>query len=322
MIFFEVPSRFKKSLEGVMEILLLDDKLEVYAQKCSTDGKKQRLPLSLDWKYEAYPIKVILYWVPGTDIHVPVYAYNYLSPAQRWGLVECYEYRIPCKAPDTYIVVRDNRFIIRMVKLSYGEESRLLSSRMALLVNEISSHRPEIFPYAPLPTANHPRGEAYSLRESTRQLIKTYFKPSAYEIGILITDPERGRAAFEEWKQRALNPAQPGDVFKDRIYLTGVSTRGEGGVSVIVYDHGAYHDGNPGLYKIEMTFRRKAFEHFGVSIEDFTTQENCMAPFKEDFFRRLGMLSSGPVTYDLAQEAPNLRPLASLVRSATEVKCA
>ena len=305
-----------------MDELLLDDKLDVYALKCSTDGRKQRLPLSPDWRYESYPYKVLSYWNRWMNSYISVDDYDKLRPEQRRFFTACYEYRVPGLPDNIHVILRDNRVIIRIVKLSYEDEFYLVRSRKGILVDVVSRLRPGIFPYNPQFNAAYPRGILHSLRESSRYFLKKHFKPLTYEIGILITDPDRGLAAYNEWKQRARNTSQPGSVFEKTVYLTGKTARKEGGETVTVYDHGALHNRTPGLYKIEVIYRRKAFKKLSLSINDFDSQEDCMAPFKEDFVQRLMKLSSGPVTHEIALAARDLVPLASLVRSAREVKCA
>ncbi len=299
-----------------MNTLLLDDRLEVRADKTFTDGSGRKLNLTKDWKDKTTfarsdngEVNIYSYWNKSGKA-----AAKYISPEKFMELPEedrhlyipCFEREVKTNIPNTFIRARDNSFFIRVCGLSTSDEGRLLSSRYRTVLDVLHSIRPEIIDY------QNRGGSEKAFLESSRNIIKRNFSLYEYEYNILILNKELGKKVFEELQGACQNR------FLNTLYIKGYNAKGkkQGGTSVKIYDHGLKHTGEKGLYKLEITFRAAVFRKLGLNIADMTLQEVCINRLKKAAMTEILKLKGGEAVEmlqrDLFREEENI--LARFIR--------
>jgi len=280
-----------------VKTLLLDDRIEVVAQKTATDGTGKKLPLTEDWKaYSRYArddrgdVKIYLFWNgrrPPNARYLTPEDYQAMTEAERAGWIPCFEREIPTEIPQTYVRSRANQLFVRICGLS--ERGRLWASRYRGVVEVIHSLRPFVLKY------RNRGGDDRAFFESSRNLIKRNFAPYEYEYDILIMDKDLGRRVYAELAETCERR------IGDTLYLKGFGAKQKrhGGATVKIYDQGAVHGGEHGFYKLEITLRRQTFGSLGLKIEDLTFQEDCITKLKGEVMREVMTLKGGAAVQEM-----------------------
>jgi hypothetical protein len=276
-----------------MNTLLLDDRLEVRADKTFTDGSGRKLNLSEDWKDKTIysrndtgQVNIYSYWNKSGAAAVQYISpekYIELPEADRALYIPCFEREVKTNIPNTFIRARDNSFYIRLCGLSTSDEGRLLSSRYRTVLDVLHSIRPEIIDY------KNRGGSEKAFLESSRNIIKRNFNLYEYEYNILILNKELGKKVFEELSGACQNR------YLNTLYIKGYDAKGkkQGGTSVKIYDHGLKHTGEHDLYKLEITFRAAVFRKLDLNIADMTLQEVCINRLKAEAMTEMLKLKGG-----------------------------
>ena len=281
-------------------ILETDDALRLRADKTRTDGSGRKIGLLKTWRWntdEAYTRdgkkKVYAYWngESGKDA-------RRLSPKEWEGLdgEEQFLYKACIERVRRFengqVRIRDNSIFLELLKLGTGaDESILLASRYRLAVEALKEQRTEegILEYR----AKQGSGERESI-EASRQQLKRWFSPYAYEYNLVIKDKVLGEAVRRELTERA----EGKDRYETGVYIKGSGT-GKGRTTVKMYDMG-YHSGElKGIYKIELTFRKQVFKRLGIDITALTEQECIISRMRAEIVREILGLSGGEAVEQL-----------------------
>jgi len=281
-------------------LMHLDDKLEVIAEKTMTDGSGRKLNLSKDWRAYTSPardnqgqIKIYSYWNGEKGEKGKCIApdeYQSLPKPEQESWIPCFEREVSTSIPNTFVRARDNHFFVRICGLS-SEKGRLLKSRYRGVVEVIHDLRPFVLDY------KNRGGDERAFFESSRNIIKRNFRLYEYEYDILFLNKELGQRVYQELEKTCDRQ------FEGTLYIKGFNAKkkAQGDITIKMYDHGALHGPESGLYKLEFTIRKKSFNKLNLQIEDMDCIEqikDCIEQLKGEVMAEVMKLKGGPAVQE------------------------
>jgi len=280
---------------GRYKLIECDDKIELIAEKTKADGSGKKIALMENWKDKARKainkqtgeLIITGYWNRETGENISAEKYFLMTDEERKGWTACYEWDIITNIPHTHTRLRNNNIFMRISKLSSSGEQRLFSSRYNELVEVLHNMRPDIFKY------ENRGGTERAFKQSSRNMINRWFRLYEYEYNILITDKDLGREIFKELKESAKKEYE-----NETLYLKGAGKK-NGQTTIKIYDMGHHSKDLKGVYKLELTFRRKTFDKNGIDIRKMTLQENCIEYLRHEAIGEIMKLKGGEAVKQL-----------------------
>lgn len=296
-------------------IVQCDDRLQVIAEKTCTDGTGKKLNLARAWKDATEYARddegnVIIYQYWNGSKNSPAYLnpkeYAKLeSDKNKW--IPCFEYTVPTGIENTQGRTRDNHVYFQILKLSTGDEAKVLSSRYKDMVEVLDAVRPRFLDY------QSRGGDERARYESSRNVLLRSFRLHEYEYNVFFPIDEQGKAIYSELKQYT-KPFEEGGT----LYLKGYDAKQKatGASTVKLYDAGRVHGFGRSMMKLEVTLRAKAFKAAGVTIQNMTLQENCIAILRTEIMAQVMKLQGGQELRKMQMELfSNDNILARMIRA-------
>jgi len=274
-------------------IVQCDDRLQVMARKTLTDGSGKKLNLAKAWKdateyardETGKPI-IYSYWngIIGNAEYMSPKEYAKLeSGKNKW--IPCFEYKVPTGIKNTQGRVRSNEVYFQILKLSTGDEAKVLSSRYKDIVEVLDAVRPAFLDY------QSRGGDERARYESTRNLLLRNFTLNEYEYNVYFPVAVEGKAIYDELNNNVIAYKEEGGT----LYLKGYDAKekAKGACTVKMYDAGLYHGMGRSMMKLEVTLRAAAFKGAGITIRDMTLQESCIEVLRVEIMKQIMGLSGG-----------------------------